>query len=95
LLETAKIFFRTHAIQRMFHRGVNEHDVRAILTTGETIEEYPDDIPYPSRLILGWIGKRPIHIVAAYNAAEHEIIIVTVYEPHEEKWSTDFKRRVP
>ena len=95
MLETAKIFFRTQAIQGMFQRGVNEHDVRAIITTGETIEEYPDDIPYPSRLILGWIGKRPIHIVATYNAAEHEIIIVTVYKPHEEKWSTDFKRRVP
>jgi hypothetical protein len=51
----------------MFQREINEHDVRAILTTGETIEEYPDDIPYPSRLILGWIGKRPIHIVAADN----------------------------
>lgn len=60
----------------MFQRGINEHDVRAILTTGETIEEYPGDIPYPSRLIIGWIGKRPIHIVAADNVTEHEIIML-------------------
>jgi hypothetical protein len=95
VLETAKIIFRTHAIQRMFQRGVDELAVRAILATGDTIEEYPDDIPYLRRLILGWIGKRPLHIVAADNVKEHEIIIVTVYEPDEEKWSTDFKRRIP
>jgi hypothetical protein len=53
----------------MFQRNISEKDMRSILTKGEIIEEYADDTPYPSRLILGWIGGRPIHIVAADNRA--------------------------
>src|SRR5260370_23936516 len=36
------------------------------------IESYPGDFPYPSRLLLGWCGLRPIHVVAAVNAADNE-----------------------
>jgi hypothetical protein len=88
-----KLIFRIHAIQRMFERKVDPEDVRAILESGETIETYPDDQPYPSRLILGWRGKRPLHVVAADNSEEDEVIIVTVYEPDIRQWETDFKRR--
>lgn len=91
--ESTNIIYRIHAIQRMFQRNISEKDMRSILTKGEIIEEYADDTPYPSRLILGWIGGRPIHIVAADNRAGDEIIIITVYEPDKEKWSDDFKRR--
>jgi len=77
----------------MFQRNINEKDVRSILMKGEIIEEYADNTPYPSRLILGWIGRRPIHIVAADNNRDDEVIIITVYEPDKEKWSDDFKRR--
>lgn len=93
--EVGKIIFRSHAVQRMFQRRVNENDVRSILETGETLEGYPDDTPYPSRLILGWIGKRPLHVVAADNMADEETIVITVYEPEQDKWSPDFKRRIP
>lgn len=93
--EVGKIIFRTHAIQRMFQRRVDEKDIRSILATGETIEGYPDDTPYPSRLILGWVEKRPLHVVAADNVADNETIVITVYEPEQDKWSPDFKRRIP
>jgi hypothetical protein len=93
--ETGKLIFRTHAIQRMFQRRINETEVRYILITGENIEAYPNDTPYPSRLILGWIDKRPLHIVVADNEPDGETIVITVYEPDEEQWSPDFKRRVP
>jgi hypothetical protein len=79
----------------MFQRRVNEKDVRSVLETGEIIEIYPDDTPYPSRLILGWLGSRPIHVVAADNIADHETIVITVYEPDQDKWSPNFKRRIP
>jgi len=93
LNESTGIIFRTHAVQRMFQRNINESDVRNILMRGETIEHYDDDKPYPSRLILGWIYERPIHVVAADNEPDNEIIVETVYEPDKEKWSVDFKRR--
>ena len=87
------VVFRVHALQRMFERGVNETDVRHVLQAGSTIESYPDDTPYPSRLVLGWCGSRPVHVVAADNAAEQEIVIITVYEPDSTMWESGFTKR--
>jgi len=89
-----KIIFRTHAIKRMFQRRVDGKDVRSVLETGEIVEKYPDDTPYPSRLMLGWIGRRPLHVVAADNVASNETIVITVYEPDQGRWGPDFKRRI-
>jgi len=47
-----RLVFRVHAIQRMFERGFTEEDVRSVVETGENIEYYPDDSPFPSRLML-------------------------------------------
>jgi hypothetical protein len=59
------LIFRVHAIQRMFDRGIRETDVRDVLEHGEVIEAYPDDLPYPSRLMLGHCGGRPVHVLAS------------------------------
>ena len=88
-----KIIFRIHAIQRLFERSIDDIDIRKVLASGETIENYPDDTPYPSRLILGWSGDRPLHVVVADNVEENQWIVVTVYEPTPERWGVDFKRR--
>ena len=85
------LIFRVHAIQRMAQRGINVEDVRRVLDTGEVIEDYPDDFPYPSALVLGWIGRQPIHVVAATTPAEK--IVITVYEPDAIRWERDYKRR--
>ncbi len=69
-------------------------DVRRVLAEGEVIEDYADDTPYPSCLILGWREDRPLHIVAAYNAQEDETIVVTVYEPDPSRWDVTFRRRI-
>ena len=85
--------FRLHAIRRMFERRISEADVKKVVQTGAVIENYPEDTPYPSKLMLGWCESRPLHIVVAENKAEQEIIIVTVYEPSLDFWEADFKRR--
>ena len=64
-----------------------------MIQTGETIENYPDDFPYPSRLVLGWHGLRPIHVVVADNIHDKENIVITVYEPDPSEWESDLKRR--
>jgi hypothetical protein len=87
------LIFRVHAVQRMFQRGIVEDDVKSVLATGEVIEQYPDDKPYPSRLVLGWRGERPVHIVAADSTDAEETIIITVYEPTLERWEPGFKKR--
>jgi hypothetical protein len=88
-----RLIFRTHAIRRMFERRVSVEDVLQVLTTGVTIEDYPDDTPYPSRLVLGWIGSRPIHVVVARNALVRETIVITVYEPDLLLWEPGFRQR--
>src|SRR6266568_2381697 len=88
-----RLVFRLHAVQRMFDRGISFEDVHSIVADGETIARYADDRPYPSRLILGWRGGRPLHVVVADNDAVREIIVVTVYEPDELRWESDFRRR--
>ena len=88
-----KLIFRVHAVQRMFQRRISVEDVRHVLDTGEVIEEYPDDIPYPSRLILGERNQRPLHVVAAENTLNQETIVVTVYEPDPDQWEPGFRRR--
>lgn len=77
----------------MFQRRISKEDVQEVLETGETIEVYPDDKPYPSRLLLGWRQARPLHIVAAENAESGETIVVTAYEPSREEWQQDFKKK--
>jgi len=77
----------------VFDRGIGEQEVRETLERGETIEHYPHDTPHPSRLVLGWSGHRPIHVVAADSRHEDEIIDIAVYEPDPALWEADFRRR--
>jgi hypothetical protein len=72
---------------------MSEDEVRNAIEAGETIEDYPNDFPYPSRLVLGWYGPRPIHVVVADNSDEKENIVITVYEPDPSEWEADLKRR--
>ena len=88
-----RLIFRVHALRRMFERNISVEDVRHILKTGSVIETYPNDKPYPSCLMLGFIKTRPIHVVAANNEQEKEMIVITVYEPTSDQWENNFKRR--
>lgn len=85
--------FRAHALQRMFQRRIRKDAVFGILISGEVLEEYPDDLPYPSRLIMGWYEGRPLHVVAAYDSAERKEIVITVYEPDPNRWDQGLRRR--
>ncbi|VVB69521.1 Uncharacterised protein [uncultured archaeon] len=93
-MSSEKITYRLHAVQRMFERKISAEEVRHILETGEVIEEYPDDTPYPSRLIMGCYKDRIIHVVAANNFIDEEIIVVTVYEPDPSEWDRDCRKRI-
>jgi hypothetical protein len=49
-----------------------------MIRDGAVIESYPGDTPFPSRLILGWRGSRPVHVVVADDAQAEETIVITV-----------------
>jgi hypothetical protein len=77
----------------MIQRSIAVEDVRRVLENGSIIASYPADRPYPSRLVLGWSGRRPLHVLAAEDAASQETVVITVYEPDPGLWERDFKRR--
>ena len=88
-----KTLFRVHAIQRMFERGISVKKVRQALESGEVFEDYSSEMPDPSRLILGFQGRRPFHVVTSENPTKNQITIITVYVPDPGKWKKDFKSR--
>lgn len=59
------------------------------------IEDYSLEMPEPSRLILGFQGKQPFHVVTSENLPENITTIITVYKPDSNQWRKDFKRRRP
>jgi len=88
-----KTIFRVHAVQRMFERRVAIKKVLGAIETGEIIEDYSSETPEPSRLILGFQGKRPFHVVTSENPETNETTVITVYVPNPNKWKKDARSR--
>lgn len=93
-MDCERVVFSAHAIRWMFQRRIDAETVMQVIVERETIAEYPDDTPYPSRVLLGVIKDRPIHVVVATEPVQRgACIVVTVYEPGIDRWAVDFKRR--
>ncbi len=94
--ESGSVLYTYHARFEMKHEElgqIREHEVYEAIRTGEVIENYPDDTPYPSMLIFGTtISGRPLHVVCAYNPDQDLGIKVTVYQPNPSFW-IDHRRR--
>lgn len=82
-----------HAAQRMLERNISVADVLVVLNEGTTIEQYPDDTPFPSELKLGWLEQRPVHVVSAAVTDTNRVVIIAVYEPDPKEWDNTFSRR--
>lgn len=78
-----------HVLTRMIQRGISREEVKAAIMTGEIIENYPEDYPHPSSLILS--GKEALHIVCGMT--DTELWIITAYRPDPQEWTPDFKTR--
>jgi hypothetical protein len=89
------IVLRLHASKRMLQRGILLADVEHVLAHGEEIETYPDDTPFPSRLLLGFPGDRALHVVAADEPGTQVTYIITVYYPAPDQWDANYRRRTP
>lgn len=88
-----KVEWKRHAVERMFQRGISRSDVKNSILHGEIIEEYANDYPCPSALILGWVGTNPLHIVVAYDSENNICYIITAYIPDEEHFEEKFIKR--
>jgi len=92
LIEANSIRWTDHALKRIIQRSISRSDILHVLSNGEIIEEYPDDYPHPSCLVLGMKeDKSPLHIVCGIG--DSELWVISVYYPDPEKWINNFKQR--
>jgi hypothetical protein len=92
-VESGKIEWQRHALERMMERGISTKIVKQILLSGEIIEDYPDYKPYPSALLLGWVEKEPFHVVIALDYESNYCFVITAYRPDLEHFKSDYKTR--
>ena len=85
-----KIFFSNHAVKQMFQRNISMEDAKFALHNGVLVNEYPDDKPYPSKLLFAMKNENPLHIVCSEIFIENTIIIITAYEPSLDIWEKDY-----
>ena len=87
-----QIAITEHARLRMVERGITVNDIIRCIDTGEIIEQYENDKPFPSCLILGAdIDGEYIHVVVSHDS--EWIYLITAYHPDAEVWEPDFKSR--
>lgn len=92
-LDCSQVTFSRHAIQRMFERDIKPTHVEETLRSGVQVEDYPDDHPFPSRLLLGWSEDSPLHVVAGQDSTTGRCVVITVYLPSSKYWEPDWIRR--
>ena len=88
------VVFSGHAVQRMFSRKITKEEVKIAIEQGNKIEDYADDTPFPSCLIMDFINNRPLHVVCSTDESTQTIYIITVYIPDPERWDNNFSRRI-
>lgn len=93
-IRDSRVRITDHADEEAVDDSLTFEEIYFSVMHGEVIEDYPNDKPYPSSLILGRnFSGEPIHSVWAYNPENLWAVLVTVYRPDPERWG-DWKVRV-
>jgi hypothetical protein len=87
LCKDETIVLTDHLLARMRQRGIRYDDLKQTIRSGEIIEQYPIDYPFPSCLI----SSVDLHIVCSIGAGI--LYIITAYRPSGGKWKKDGKTR--
>ncbi len=91
-----RVLYSGHARREMREEEfgpITDQELYEAICSGEVIESYPDDTPYPSALIFGTTNiGRPLHTVCAYDSEGDQAFIVTVYQPDPSRWE-NYRRR--
>ena len=77
---------------RMKQRKINLGDIYAGIDNGIIIEQYPNDMYFPSCLMLYCkVNGQPLHFVCSMG--NNKIYIITAYYPDLKHWEDDFMTR--
>lgn len=92
LCEARAIKWTAHVVARLQERGIEPSDIKNCIITGRIIEQYPDDYPFPSCLVLGTtVAGRALHVVIGLG--QGYLWLITAYYPDPLKWNEDFSVR--
>ena len=92
LCKASSLRWTRHILERLIQRNIRIDDVKAVLVNGEIIEQYPNDYPFPSCLVLGHTAAgHPLHVVCGSNGVE--LWLITAYFPNPFEWTNDFRQR--
>ncbi len=80
-----------HVLKRCRERNITLNEIIRCIMNGEIIENYPEDYPFPSSLILECKIGNPIHVVAGIG--NNKLWIITAYYPDLKHWDNDYKTR--
>ncbi len=92
LVEINRIQWRGHILIRMQQWGIKIKEVIDCISSGEIIEYYESDYPFPSCLILGFEDNSSgLHVVCAVG--QEYVWMITTYYPDIDQWYEDLKTR--
>jgi hypothetical protein len=93
LAENGVLQWTLHIHEKMESRGITREEVEHSLLSAElVIEQYPDDRPHASCLVMGIAPNgEKLHVVCAPN--ENELWLITCYYPDLIRWESDFVSR--
>ena len=92
LCETGTIKWTAHVVARLQERGIKPSDIQSCIAAGHIIEQYPNDYPYPSCLVLGaTVDGKVLHTVVGVGVGY--LWLITAYYPDPLKWNDDFSTR--
>lgn len=81
-----------HVLKRLLQRDISQASVVQAVLSGEVIEQYPDDYPFPSCLLLGSTAAgTALHVVCGQGPGE--VWMITAYRPDLAEWEDDLKTR--
>lgn len=63
------------------------------MVSGDLVEDYPDQRPYPGALVIGWLGGEPLHVVFAYNSVDRICLVITAYLPDLNHFEKGYRTR--
>jgi hypothetical protein len=81
----------THALRRMGLRRISQEEMKLVLTQGDVVEEYPDNLPDPKVLLMAHIREEPLYVSCAFDGRYAYIVTVHWYDPT--RWIDPWTRR--
>ena len=86
-IKSNRVRITDHADEEANNDGISLIEALETISTGEIIEQYADDKPYPSCLIYSKLESGDtIHTVWAFNRATNSSVLITTYRPDPKRW---------